>query len=67
LQQPIQQCGCTNSSIKDILEHFTLTGTQKYRFLKAIERLERRGIIKLVFNPFSSPDEPNVLSMDGGI
>jgi hypothetical protein len=48
-----------------MLEHFTLKGEQKYRFLKAIERLETRGIIKLVFNPFSSPDEPNVLSRDG--
>ena len=67
LQQPIQQRGCTNSSIKDMLEHFTLKGEQKYRFLKAIERLERRGIIKLVFDPFPSPDEPNMLSMDGGI
>jgi hypothetical protein len=67
LQRPVQQCGCTNSSIKDMLEHFELTGKQKYRFLKAIKRLERRGIIKLVFDPFSSPDEPTVLSRDGGI
>jgi hypothetical protein len=62
LRRQFQQCGCTQSSIKDMLEHFTLKGNQKYRFLQAIERLERRGIIKIVFNPFSSPDELNLLS-----
>jgi len=66
LRRQVQQCGCTQSSIKDMLEHFTLKGKQKYRFLQAIERLERRGIIKIVFNPFSSPDEFYALSREGG-
>ena len=60
LRRQLQQCGCTKSSIKDILEHFMLKVKQKYRFLQAIERLEKRGIIKVVFNPFSSLDELDV-------
>jgi len=50
-----------------MLEHFTLKEKQHHRFLEAIERLERRGIIKIVFNPFSSPDEWNAPSRQGGV
>jgi hypothetical protein len=67
LRRQFQQCGCTLSSIKDMMEDFMLKGKQRHRFLQAIERLERRGIIKIVFNPFSSPDELNALSREGGL
>jgi hypothetical protein len=50
-----------------MLEHFRLNGKQHHRFLDAIERLERRGIIKIVLKPFSSPDEFNALSRQGGV
>jgi hypothetical protein len=50
-----------------MLEYFRLNGKQHHRFLDAMERLERRGIIKIVFKPFSSPDEFNALSRQGGL
>jgi len=50
-----------------MLEHFKLKEKQHHRFLEAMERLERRGIIKIVFNPFSSPDEFNAQSRQGGL
>jgi hypothetical protein len=50
-----------------MLEHFRLNGRQQRRFLEAVERLEKRGIIKIVFKPFSSPDEFNAASRQGGL
>jgi len=50
-----------------MLEHFSLNGKQHHRFLEAMERLEKRGIIKIVFKPFSSSDEFNVVSRQGGL
>jgi len=50
-----------------MLEHFRLNGKQHHRFLDAMERLERRGIIKIVFKPFSSSDEFSALSREGGL
>jgi len=50
-----------------MLEHFKLKEKKQHRFLEAMERLERRGIIKIVFNHFSSPDELTVLSRQGGL
>jgi len=67
LRRQFQCCGYTQTSVKGMLEHFTLKEKQHHRFLEAIERLERRGIIKIVFNPFSSPDEWNAPSRQGGV
>jgi hypothetical protein len=64
LRLQFQRYGCTRSSVKDMLEHFRLNGKQHHRFL---ESMERRGIIKIVFKPFSSPDEFNALSRQGGL
>jgi hypothetical protein len=60
-------CGCTKLSMKDILEHFTSKEKHHHRFLEAMERLERRGIIKVIFNPFSSADEFNAVRRQGGL
>jgi hypothetical protein len=67
LQLQFQQCGRTQSSVKDMLEHFKLKEKQQHPFLEAMERLERRGIIKIVFNHFSSWDELTLLSRQGGL
>jgi hypothetical protein len=66
LRRQFQRYGSTRSSVKDMLEYFRLNGQQHHRFLEAMERLEKRGIIKIVFNPFSSPDEFNGVSGQGG-
>jgi len=47
-----------------MMQHFELSGKQKSEFLEA---MKRRGIIKIVFNPFSSSDELTVLSRQGGL
>jgi hypothetical protein len=67
LRWQFQRYGCTRSSVKDMLEHFRLNGKQHHRFLEAMERLEKRGIIKIVFKPFSSSDEFNVVGRQGGL
>jgi hypothetical protein len=67
LRRQVQHYGCTQSSVKDMLEHFRLNEKQHHRFLEAMERLEKRGIIKIVFKPFSSSDEFNVVSRQGGL
>lgn len=68
LRRQIQRYGCTQSSIKDIVEHFKLKGKKEQQFFEAAERLETRGIIKIVFNPFSSPnDSCNTKYNQGGI
>jgi hypothetical protein len=36
-----------------MLENFEVKKNQQRRFFDAIERLEKRGIIKIVFNHFS--------------
>jgi len=48
-----------------MLEHFNVNEKQRHRFFEAIERLEKRGIIKLVLNPFSSNDEFAELNTNG--
>jgi hypothetical protein len=37
--------------VKDVLEYFRYKKIQNYQFFESIERLEKRHIIKLVFNP----------------
>jgi hypothetical protein len=46
-------CGYSPSPVTDMLEHFEAEETQHQRFFEAMERLERRGIIKVMFKPFS--------------
>jgi hypothetical protein len=54
--------------IKDIVEHFESKGKQEQQFFEAAERLETRGIIKIVLNPFASPDDvSNAPHNQGGI
>ncbi|MGD9131636.1 MAG: hypothetical protein PVH73_08720 [Candidatus Bathyarchaeota archaeon] len=67
LRRQFQHCGCTQTSVKDMLEHFRLNGKEQHRFFEAMERLEKRRIIKIVFKPFSSSDEFNVVSGQGGL
>lgn len=62
------QHGKSQSLIKDIVEHFELKGKQEQQFFEAAERLETRGLIKIVFNPFSPPDSDSIASNKcGGI
>jgi hypothetical protein len=67
LRLQFQRYGSTQTSVKDMLEYFRLNGKQHHRFLEAMERLEKRGIIKIVFKPFSSSEELNLVSRQGGI
>jgi len=48
-----------------MLEHFNVNEKQHYSFFEAIQRLEKRGILKLVFNPFFSTDEFAELNKNG--
>jgi hypothetical protein len=57
LRRQLQRYGCTQSSIKDIVEHFESKGKKEQQFFEAAERLEIRGIIKIVFNPFALPND----------
>jgi hypothetical protein len=50
-----------------MLENFRIKKNQQRRFFEAIERLEKRGIIKIVSNPFSSTDEYDTLKGQGGL
>ena len=63
----IQNYRYTHSSVKDMLDNFKVKEKQQRRFFDAIERLEKRGIIKIVFKHFSSSDEVNVMSRQGGL
>lgn len=47
MQQKIQRCGRARTPIKEMLQHFKLSGKQKSEFLDAIKRLEKRRIIKI--------------------
>jgi hypothetical protein len=67
LRRQVKRCGCTGSSVKEMLEHFRLNEKGNHRFLEALERLEKRGIVKIVFKPFSSSDKFNVVSRQGGL
>ena len=62
------QRGKSQSLIKDIVEHFKLKGKQEQQFFEAAERLETRGLIKIVLNPFSPPDsDSNASNKYGGV
>jgi hypothetical protein len=67
LRRQIQHCRCTHFSVKEMLENFRIKKNQQRRFFEAIERLEKRGIIKIVTNPFSSTDEYDTLKGQGGL
>jgi hypothetical protein len=47
MQRQIRKCGRARTPIKDMLQHFKLSGKQKSEFLEAIKRLEKRHIIKI--------------------
>lgn len=57
LRRQIRHCKRTHFAVEDILENFEVKKHQQRRFFDAIERLEKRGIIKIVFNPFAYPSE----------
>jgi hypothetical protein len=67
LRRQFQRCGCTRSSVKDMLEHFRLSEKQHHRFLEAMERLEKRGIIKIVLNPSFLYDDFSSVNKQGGL
>ena len=62
LRRQIKHCRHTHFSVKEMLENFKVKKRQQRRFFDAIERLEKRGIIKIVLNPFSSPEEVRAIS-----
>jgi hypothetical protein len=47
LQRRHQGCGFAQTPVKDMMQHFELSGKQKSEFLEAIRRLEKRNIIKI--------------------
>jgi ribosomal 50S subunit-associated protein YjgA (DUF615 family) len=53
LLRQVQRCGRTQTSIKDMLEHFRLKGKQQNELFEALERLERRRIIRIVSHHFA--------------
>lgn len=67
LRRQFQRCGVIQSSVKEILEHFKSKGKQEQQFFEAAERLEIRGIIKIVFNPFVLPDDGSTTNNQRGI
>lgn len=68
LRRQKQCCGYTPSSVTDMLEHFEANEEQHQRFFEAMERLERRGIIKVMFKPFSlSTESSTVMISQGGL
>lgn len=48
LRRKIRVCGRAQTPIKEMLQHFKLSGKQKSEFLEAIKRLEKRRIIKII-------------------
>jgi hypothetical protein len=53
LQRQVRRCGHAQTYVKDMLEHFKLKGKQQNEFFEALERLERRRIIKIVTHTLS--------------
>ena len=51
----------TKSSVNDMFEHFEVDETEHQRFFEAMDRLEKRGIIKVIFHPFSLTSESSML------
>jgi len=47
LRQKFRRCGRARTPIREMLQHFKLSGKQKSEFLDAIKRLEKRRIIKI--------------------
>lgn len=47
LQNRLLKYGIPRTSIRDMLQHFKLKGKQKSEFFDALERLQRRRIIKI--------------------
>lgn len=39
--------GCAQSQVKDMLEHFKSKKIRNYQFFEALQRLEKRCIVKL--------------------
>ena len=47
LQRRLQRSGSAHIPVKDIMQHFEVSGKQKSEFLEAMRRLEKRNIIKI--------------------
>jgi hypothetical protein len=47
LQHRHQRCGSAQTHVKDMMQHFGLSGKQKSEFFEAMRRLEKRNIIKI--------------------
>lgn len=65
LRKQFPRCGYIQTSVKDMMEHFKMN-EEDHRFFEAMDRLEKRGIIKIVSKSFSSSDKLNVVSRQGG-
>jgi hypothetical protein len=66
LRRQFQRCGIIQSSVKEIVEYFKTKGKHEQQFFEAAERLEIRGIIKIVLNPFASPKDGSTANNQGG-
>lgn len=53
LQKRSHKSGQTQSPVKEIVEHFESQNMHQNQLFEAMERLEKRNIIRVVFNPFS--------------
>jgi len=47
LQYRLLKHGVPKTSIRDMLQHFSMTGKEKSEFFDALKRLERRQIIRI--------------------
>ena len=47
LRRQLQRCGRAQTSIREMLQYFKLSGKQRSEFLEAIRRLEKRRIIRI--------------------
>jgi hypothetical protein len=67
LRRRLQHYGSTQSSIKDMLQYSKSKGKQENQVFEAMERLEKRGIIKVISNPFAPTNSFNEVRKQGGI
>ena len=67
LRRRLQHRGSTQSSMKEMLEHFNSNGKQDCQVLDAMDRLETRGIIRIVTKPIvESVDNNDTETNDRG-
>ena len=66
LRRRLHHRGSTQSSMKEMLEHFNSNGNQDCQVLDAMDRLENRGIIKIVTTPIVESSDSDAQKISGG-